>query len=264
MRRDEGDWVWSASGKHPAAKDYLKIGQKFALADSLSEWVEKGFNALTAKEKHGQSFISWRFWGRGSGKERLMCGLLKDSSDSIGRPYPFFTIGMGTLREWETNWDLVPFVCEKTWNQQEYISTGMMRSVRQLSTELQNMRPPLPEWPAFLKKREDFVEIQKSSEVLSGAYYEDFEKQASVMAKMQEGVIEFDRELFTDHTMLIGLWHYFLKKHSRDIPNICFIGGTMEKTFAVFFKRPLAAADLTQLWRISLSEVGENGSFITR
>lgn len=251
MRRDESDWVWYASGKHPAAKDYLKIGQKFVLGDSLSEWVEKGYNALAANEKSGQSFISWRFWGRGSGKERLMCGLLKDSSDSIGRPYPFFIIGTGTLREWETNWDLIPFVCEKTWNQMEYISTGMMRSVQQLISEIKNMRPPLPEWPAFSEKREDFTEISKSSNALSGQYHEDFERRASAMAKMYRGFIGLDEELFTDHITRVCLWYFLLKKHSQEMPNICFIGGTLKKTFVAFFKRPLISSDFIQLWSVS-------------
>ena len=43
--RSERRWQWAAYGKHPAARDYFKVGQGFPLVDSFSGWVENGYQA---------------------------------------------------------------------------------------------------------------------------------------------------------------------------------------------------------------------------
>lgn len=59
-------WKWAAYGKHPAAKDFFKLGQFGPLVQDFSRWVEKGYQLFAARKKFSQN--SWRFWTRGLGR----------------------------------------------------------------------------------------------------------------------------------------------------------------------------------------------------
>ncbi|MRR35726.1 type VI secretion system-associated protein TagF, partial [bacterium] len=116
-------WSWCAYGKHPVAKDFIRLGRVFPLAASMAEWVEKGYSAAKGALKTERQPRFWRFWARGSVNGELVCGFLRDSSDSIGREYPFLVLGSGPISSWEEHWDLLPCACEQTWNRIEYLCT---------------------------------------------------------------------------------------------------------------------------------------------
>src|SRR5512145_774650 len=104
-------WMWAAYGKHPAIKDYFRVGQDFPLLRVFVSWVENGYKQFTP-ERDTAMQNSWHFWARGAASDSIVCGLVKDSSDGIGRNYPLLIIGTGPLREWAENWDLLPLACE--------------------------------------------------------------------------------------------------------------------------------------------------------
>lgn len=89
--------MWAACGKHPAARDFFRVGQEFPMLKIFSRWVDDGYTVLARKNNN---FLpnSWRFWAKGAVRDFLMCGLIKDSSDRIGRNYPLLIIGTGLLR----------------------------------------------------------------------------------------------------------------------------------------------------------------------
>ncbi len=35
-------WSWIAHGKHPAAKDYFRVGEDLPIFRAFSDWVDKG------------------------------------------------------------------------------------------------------------------------------------------------------------------------------------------------------------------------------
>ena len=43
-------WTWSAVGKHPVVKDYIKLGQETPLLNAFLKWVEEGGVPLPADE----------------------------------------------------------------------------------------------------------------------------------------------------------------------------------------------------------------------
>ncbi len=239
-------WHWAAYGKHPSAKDYFRLGPESPLAKSFSDWVERGYSELVSKKDSGRGPVAWRFWARGAGRETLVCGLVKDSSDSLGRPYPFLIIGSGCLNNWEDQWDLLPIACEKPWGRIEYLSARMFDDFRTLETEIHNIRPPFPEWPEFNKKREHLISEKTCFAAPGGP-----EERAAGLAEGDRGVICLDRESFHDQFALISLWHRLLKKSDKTVPNAIFMGGTVERSYLAFFKRPLLTGDFVRLWSIS-------------
>ena len=132
-------WHWAAMGKHPAARDFMEAGQGFPLFDALSQWMEKGYEERL-RGNRATSLHSWRFWARGGRKNSVVCGLLKDSCDTIGRLYPLLVMGTGELEEWEEHWDLLPLACENTWSQMESFSTRMYKTFQELQQDLYRTR----------------------------------------------------------------------------------------------------------------------------
>ena len=140
------NWHWIACGKHPAAGDYFQIGQSTPLVKAFSDWIKDGYRKWISKESNCADPHSWRFWATGSTKKELICGLSKDSSDTIGRKYPLLIIGTGPLREWEVHWDLLPFALENTWNQIEYLAAKRYLDFQQLEQEVRMILAPLGNW----------------------------------------------------------------------------------------------------------------------
>jgi type VI secretion system protein VasJ len=241
--RPERRWQWAAYGKHPAAKDYFKVGQNFPLLNSFSEWIESGYEKVASKNNPAGMRRSWRFWTREARRENVVCGVLRDSTDSFGRPYPLLIMGSGPLVGWVNEWDLVPLACENTWGQIEYLSTKTFSDLKRLEEEVQNIRLPSAEWSELAKRRESFKGL--TSEELS-----HLNGQASSLSESMERFICLDQGLSHDQFELIGLCHLLVKTRTEIVPNVIFMGGTLEKTYCAFFRRPLTPSDFIQLWSV--------------
>lgn len=229
-------WQWTATGKHPAMKDFFTLGDNGPLALGFSEWVKGGFQQA-GSPRDPSSFYSWRFWARGFRKENLTCGIVRDSSDSLGRPYPLLVMGIGPLNGWEKDWDLLPLACETTWNRMEYLSTRMFNGLKQMEEEMQNLQPPFSGWEELAGKREDFKEL---------------ERQVSLRQEEKEIFISLDREPL-DPPAWIRFWHFLFKKNKESIPGTLFMGGTLAQTYLAVFRRPLMPADFARLWSVSVA-----------
>ena len=81
------EWQWSVYGKHPSFNDYVDYQTNNTLLHDLSMWVESGNKLLDVKNN---LIYSYRFWIKGIKKNDIICGIIKNSSDSIGRHYPLF------------------------------------------------------------------------------------------------------------------------------------------------------------------------------
>ena len=113
-------WEWGAYGKHPVARDYFSTCNDIPILKAFSSWVEKGYQSLETG-KNPEPWNTFRFWIKGPKKDLIM-GILRDSSDSIGRVFPLLIIGTGALKNWEKNWERIPSICEKSWARTEYIA----------------------------------------------------------------------------------------------------------------------------------------------
>ncbi len=240
-------WNWAAYGKHPSAKDYFRLGPESPLSKSFSEWVDRGYrDVVSSDDRGGRAPVAWRFWARGAGRGSLACGLVKDSSDSLGRPYPFLIIGSGCLRDWEEQWDLLPIACEKPWGSIEYLSARPFEDFRTLEAAIRNIRPPFPDWTEFSRKREILI---RESACAAGAGSP--QRGAGPPEEGEGGIIRLDRKTSHEQCALISMWHRLLRQSDGVAPNAIFMGGTFERSYMAFFKRPLLTGDFVRLWSIS-------------
>ena len=77
----------SLFGKHPSSSEYLYIGESSELINSLTKWIEKGYESLLQgrrsikEEMHHFCFLN-------KNSDSFVCGTIKPSKDSKNRKYP--------------------------------------------------------------------------------------------------------------------------------------------------------------------------------
>lgn len=232
-------WHWAAYGKHPVANDYFRVGGDLPLVQRFSDWVENGYRKLSSQKNVFSNLYSWRFWARGSQKESIACGVLRDSSDRMGRPYPLLIMGTGLLNGWEDHWDLMPFACEASWNQIEYLSAFVVNDLKKFEQEVYRIRPPYPGWPDFEMNRKDLKEI---------------EKQVSFSSDQAELILDLEMHSNHDQMTQANLYHTLIRRQIIASPNAIFMGGTLDRTCLAVFRRPLQTSDFIQLWSVSTKD----------
>ncbi len=248
------NWHWATFGKHPVASDYFRLGEEIPLTTGFSGWVKKGYETLTSKTSASTDLYAWRFWIRGAQRENISCGVIRDSSDSVGRPYPFLIIGTGPLPGWEDNWDLLPFACERTWDQIEYLSALVANDFKKLETEVHRIRSPLPEWSEFIVKRRSLENLRSNSDTNPASWnLKEMERQAADASDKAELIVRLNQDSVNDQFAQVSFWHYVLKNHRKTAPNALFMGGTLNRIYLAIFRRPLTTADFVQLWSVSSS-----------
>lgn len=234
-------WIWAAHGKHPSAKDFFSVGRKFPLFSDFSEWIKKGYPLPSGREQQVTGGCSWRFWARGTGKNELACGLLRDSYDSFGRPYPLLVIGAGELPSWEEHWEMLPLVCERVWSQIEFISTRGFSALGTFEGEIGKIRPPDPEWRASGQTFDD----------ASPRLVQELERcarEARNAGDSEMGRINLGMDDSNDGHFLIMRLNAVLKNVFARAPNTLFIGGTSNESALFFFRRPMRPVDFAALW----------------
>jgi type VI secretion system protein VasJ len=241
-------WIWAAFGKHPSAKDYFQISLKRPLALAFAQWVENGFGRIPAKSRR-RGIYSWRFWSRGLKKGTLVCGLGKSSGDGVGRTYPLMLLGEGRLDGWMQHWNLLPFVLAPVWSKLEYAAARRIDHIRQLEADLQRMQPPQPDWKATLtmlsRNRQD-EEMQSIDQMIAATVRE----KAEDLARQQKMIIPLDDGLQTAPLETAGTWHLAFNRHVDNVPSTVFMGGSLHRSYIVFFSRPLVADDFVELWTL--------------
>jgi len=242
-------WHWIAYGKHPVAGDFFGLGQKAGILRAFADWMEKGYHTLAAKRPSPPSLFSWRFWAMGSGKETLVCGLVKDSTDRVGRPYPLLIVGTGPLKGWQDRWDLLPFACERSWNQIESLSMRTFQDLKELEEEIRKIRAPSPQWPEYDAVRKDLEQSGLNWESgVSSWEPHDFRTLEAGLREQKEIMVYLDEKSSHDQFTLSSLYHSTFKARLQVLPNAVFMGGTLETTYLAVFQRPLTSADFVKLW----------------
>lgn len=245
-------WRWSAFGKHPAAADYFRLGHSSPFVDGLTKWVESGYRLLAEQSDMSPPFCSWRFWARGFGRESLVLGVVRVSSDSLGRPYPLLIMGSGPLEGWEGRWDLLPFAGEKSWCQIEFLATNTFGDLRKLEEGLQGLRPPAVDWEDLAERRRGLNRLGSSLDPY--ASFLDMPRLETVAAERagkDEFSVRLDRGPVNDKITLVSLWHLLAKGAAKGVPNALFMGGTLERSFLASYRRALAPGDFLHLWSVS-------------
>jgi type VI secretion system protein VasJ len=240
-------WLWGAFGKHPAARDFLRLGKSFPLMKGFADWMEAGYRDMASRGDDPRDYCSWRFWARGAGKERLAVGLVKDSSDALGRPFPLLVLGTGPVRDWESRWDLLPCACERTWSDIEYLLARSGGDPGRLEAAVQAVRPPVPEWEGHVARREAFRDALPPSERAGR------EEWTGGMPGGAPAAMPLDRRAASDPFTAAAFVSAVARSRGEGVPSAFFMGGTAEKAFLAFCRRPLSSGDFRTLWELPAS-----------
>ncbi len=240
-------WKWAAFGKHPVAGDYFYAGTDDPFFQAFSGWVENGFNQVSAGRKNATDLYSWRFWTKGYQKDTLLCGVGRDSFDTIGRPYPLVIMGAGTLVGWQQHLALLPFALEKSWIQMEYMATKRYMDFSQLENNIKRIPIPESKWPALQNDQQQrwhtWYRSDKPIEEAIG-------KKLAENADTPECLVAMDSHSCRDAITAAGLWHSRVAEQDGIAPNAAFLGGIQDKTYVAFFRRPLIVPDFVRLWSV--------------
>ena len=244
-------WDWAICGKHPVARDYLRIGLTTSLLAAFESWVEKGFRKLR-NHSSAQSVNFLRFWAKGVRKGNLICGFGKNSSDSIGRQYPLLIMGDGFLDGWEEDWNLLHHVFEKTWYQIENIFSKNYGDLKDLENEVFTIENPDRYWLELKSKNRNRNEPGSSVNILTIQMNSDvIRENVRHLSDKLEVHIPLDNQTTGNIFDTAGLWSSLIKTHTVSAPNAVFMGGVAEKHFLSVFLRPLNTMDFLQLWSVS-------------
>lgn len=238
-------WKWVAFGKHPVAGDYFNAGPDDPFFQAFSGWVENGYRRLSSGRKDFTNLYSWRFWARGHQKDALMCGVGRDSFDTIGRPYPLVIMGTGLLPDWQRHLSLLPFALEKAWIRMEYLATKRYIDFPQLETDVRRLPVPAAQWPELQNEEQRRLE---SWHPASNSQKEKIRQMVDDHVDEPEFLALLDGNACPDPITAAGLWHAALMDQDGIVPNAVFLGGIPSVTYLAVFRRPLMVQDFIRLW----------------
>ena len=248
------NWEWTAYGKHPAASDYFHIGGSDPMVKAFFGWLEAGYQKLLSSKTERKQLHSWRFWSQGMKKDTIACGVCRDSSDSLGRPYPLTVMGVGALPEWKDHWDLLPAVFDSIWAQIEYVIARRFGELDQLEVDLKRIGMPSPNWSHGDGRRlntgpgtPDMCSHERS--LISSS--NGFKKGVDGLLTHGEFCVCLDNNEGGDFLRLVIAWSRALRARGNMVPSSMFVGGLPERSHIAVFKRSLNANDFVRLWSIS-------------
>ena len=228
-------WRWVAAGKHPVAADYIQPAGASPLVEALSNWIAKGYQSLTLDDQSQGRHHSWRFWLSGGAGKNLVCGLICDSSDAIGRPFPFALIGEGRLKGWERGWPQLARELEKTWAALEYIAAHRYESSRDLVDALERINTP----DCSLESSKCQVDRPTTGP-----------KPADIDDNDGPLVFFIGRDQQEPVSQAVDIMQQRSVLQPRQLPNAVFLGGTLDKTCLALVQHPLRTADFIALWHL--------------
>jgi type VI secretion system ImpM family protein len=239
--RQNTQWRWTAVGKHPAAADYVRLSDGTALLDAVADWVAKGYDALLRNDGRPNSAHSWRFWLRGIKKGALICGLGCDSSDSLGRPFPFLVMGEGGLKHWERQWPWLTAGLEKTWTRMEYIASHRYDDVSALTQDLDTIAAP---------DGTMLFEAPSGTACDSAARQEGWDACIETLQRSGRTLIGLHSTPGVQAMHSVAAAHARLKECCKEVPRAVFLGGTPQLSYLAVIQHPLSSDDFLALWRV--------------
>ena len=217
-------WQWLAHGKHPVARDYFTIGDETPMARAIFDWLQRGCQNI---QDNSQLTIpcSWRFWVRSPQRNSLLCGMVRNSCDGLGRPYPLLLLGSGVIPGWEAQWASLPQVCENVWLQLEHLVTRRISGLEQLRSGLKSMKSPGGHLGKMARGAVDMP-----------AGYEKAHLELSQQLRDRHQAVMRLPDL--EHQELIDevqRWHEALACNGVQPPTAVFMGGGLVQTYLVIY-----------------------------
>lgn len=248
IKKSKQKFELSAHGKHPAFSDYFSLNTSSPLASALSTWVENAVK-LTGDIKKNRATHSFRFWMKGINKHELVLGIIRDSSDRMGRSYPLLIMGKGIVKDWEMNWQYIFYSSETVFRAFEDIVASRYESFKEFETKLSRVRFPrvlcveekcLDQTPAY----SGMGERSRLPEAMKDWYKKELEKGALALylpiVTLLDNCASYPMEMKKP-----GL---FRKKTKG--PGAVFLGGLPENPGLTIYGRPLKTDDFFHLFNV--------------
>jgi len=249
-------WRFAAFGKHPWAKDYIRLGSTTPMLTGFADWVDKGYEGIEGKKKGMADAASWRFWSKGFGPGALVCGVVRDSVDRLGRPYPLLVLGTGALPDWEGHWDLLPYACLPLWQGIEYAGAQRYEEIGRFESAIRGLHPPVPDWAGFSGRRDrEAVVPEVRSGIPGPGVASDRESDDAVPGEASR-FIRLDERGGRDPLPAAVGWQTRLRRDDAEAPNAVFFGGTVAGAYLGVFRKRLSTSDFARIWNVTAGEDG--------
>jgi type VI secretion system protein VasJ len=228
---------FSALGKHPAFDDFFNLNIGSPLAAALSSWVKNGAKLAGNQEAH-KMVHSFRFWMRGIQRDELVLGLIRDSSDRMGRPYPLLIMGKGIVENRDKRWQHIFCGYESVYRAFEELAAFRHEDFRAFETKLSRV--------GFVasSSRHD-PDGSRLADVIPAWFRMNRGKEwmtlpiASLLAKADSiPRAGEDRGMF---------------RKKPEVPAAVFLGGVPENSVLTIYRRPLNTYDFSRLFNTARS-----------
>jgi type VI secretion system ImpM family protein len=234
-------WRWAAVGKHPAAADYIQLEGGTPVLNAMADWMTKGYDHIVRSGGNAKGNYAWRFWLRGVKRGNLIAGVVRDSSDRIGRPFPLLILGEGLFKDWEQQWGVLPIALSKLWQRAEYIGVHPYVDLNALSAEIGSLAAP----DTSGLKNAIATPIQETA--MAGA---DFVTYRESLQREGKALIDLNTTETGGPDQASMKWHARLKRQLTEPPRAVFMGGSPQRTCLAVLQQPLSLADFAMLWSV--------------
>ena len=221
----------SAFGKHPAFDDFFTIQVESAMTRALVAWIEKAADQQTRAHKKNTAG-SYRFWTKGIKNYDLIIGVIRDSSDRMGRPFPLLITADVAIKNWQKTWHDIFTAFEPVFRTFEKSATGRYDDFKSFETSLQKINGQDVHPPGKT--------VDELPNSILAFYKKDAEKN-QLCLPVSKLLATFKNTGIKPET-----WG-FLKKNPQ-IPGAVFLGGVPDMPMIHMFNRPLRAQDFNRLF----------------
>lgn len=229
------------------ASDFFTLGAEDSTTKAICEWIDRGYQPLSTQEQRSADCRSWRFWLKSPNKDVLAFGILKNSCDQAGRPYPLLLMGNGTLNGWGKHLHLLPTALEKGWGQMEYLTVKRYENLKQFKADVSQLPVPSSDWRALAEICPVATNCFSSQlQTVDGAQDSGF----AALVQNNEMLLQLPSTSSEELLQQIIHWHMQFTSRLKQLPNAVFIGGDVARTYLAVFSRSLVSADLEKLWKI--------------
>ena len=236
LKNQNSPWEWAVVGKHPSFNDYLNFNGHLPLVQAFAAWVERG----SSRAGKGISVSSFRFLTMGLKRGRLSCGIIRSSSDTMGRLYPLIIMGCGEMKNWEKGWQKMFHILAPLFRGCEDLTSKRFRAFNEFEMQLKNLtpEPELPDLPLPNSLDPTGAAMDKLKEILAGPGQK--EEMISLPLNLAPAL--------PSQLVSRGGRKKIFGTHPSP-PNTIFLGGVPEKTEITAFTRPLVPEDFIRLFK---------------
>nr|WP_319490564.1 type VI secretion system-associated protein TagF [uncultured Desulfobacter sp.] len=223
----------SAFGKHPAFDDFFSIQVESPITRALVAWIEKAVGQHPPAHQKATS-CSYRFWTKGIKNYDLTLGLVRDSSDRMGRPYPLLITAGVAIKNWQKTWQDIFSIFEPVFRTFEASAAGRHDDFKSFETELRNINVQRVNAPGKT--------VDKLPHSIL-AFYKQDGKENRLSLPVSKLLAAFENTGVKPDT-----WGFF--KKYPPIPGAVFLGGVPDMPMIHMFNRPLRAQDFNRLFEL--------------